>query len=103
MKKAQKKIEKQTAFRDANGVELTGLASTPKADTLLRGLIVSTAKGEGKRRHYEVYDIEEQEQTRVALCRPVTPQGYKAVILTGGLLVSWFAVQYLLSLIGVGG
>ncbi len=103
MLKRQKKEKKQVAFRDADGQALTGLVSTPKADTLLRGLIVSTAKSEGQRRHFEIYDIEEREDTRVALCRPITPQGYKVLILSAGLLAGWFIVRYLLSFAGIGG
>lgn len=105
MKKKDQNIEeepKRVVYKQSEGEAMPELKAPPEADGLFRGVIVETPKENGKKRLFEVVDIEEQENGLIAYCRQVTPKYLNSVILVAGLLGAWFALHYLLSLMGIG-
>lgn len=105
-RKKQQPSEEQTKpvfFQYRDKGELPELAKPPEAENLFKGAILETPKTQGKRKLFEVVEIEEREDGLIAYCESITPKYFNHVILVLVLAGTWFAIQYLLSLVGIGG
>lgn len=99
----QQEMDIPAVFVEENGETLTDLVSPPEAGVLIKGDILKKNTGGKKFRFYEISEIKDQDDSRVAVCKPITPRFMNSVFVTVGLIGGWFAVQYLLSLVGIGG
>ncbi len=93
---------KPAIFLDQHGCELPELVSPPEVDSLIQGDILKTIKVDGRRRYFEIAQVEEQHNAFVARCRPITPRYLNGVVLAGGLAAGWWAIQFALKFLGLG-
>lgn len=99
----QEPQEKTVLFTDNDGKTLDTLVSPPEAGTILRGEILKTAKGEKGRSYYEIFELEDSDDTLVVRCRPITPQYLNAIILPVVLIATWFGINYVMKLLNLAG
>ena len=95
------KQQKRVVLSQEHGEEMPPLTSQPRANMLIKGTILGTPKTGGKRRLFEVLEINEHDDHLHAVCRQITPNRYKSLVLTLGLIAGWFITRYLLGLVGV--